>query len=283
MKNKMYWGVAILILLLIGIIGVFLPFNRTPDEPDVFYHVPSKTSKPPRAEQDFEWEGHEDHTGHEDHEDHGDHGSEVPIEEDVADDTPKGRVPEGAVTTPDFSSVPKDDDPVKAAYKRLEYIKNNPYAWGGVHSERATELIDQLMTESGPIRLIDHDHGELVIEQISELCRQNDPRVAAVLIGHMVDGDTVGRPMSDALDEIGPPAVPYILPYLEKGMDEGGYIRHAVFESLGSIGARYRDDLGGIVDHIIIPKLEVIAANEGNERYDVVSVIDARRALEVLR
>lgn len=50
MKNKMIWGVAILILLLIGIISVFLHHNRTPGEPDVFYHVPSNTSKPAAAE-----------------------------------------------------------------------------------------------------------------------------------------------------------------------------------------------------------------------------------------
>ena len=139
------------------------------------------------------------------------------------------------------------------------------------------------MTESGPIRLIDHDHGDLVSEQLSELCDQGDPRAAAVLIGHMCDGDTVSRFMIDTLVEIGPPAVPYILPYLETGLDQGGYIRLAVFDSLGSIGARYCDDLGGIVDHIIIPKLKVIVADEDNKRYDSSSVMDARVTLEELQ
>ena len=189
-------------------------------------------------------------------------------------------IPEGADVTPNFPLVDPNNDPVEAAYKRLEYIKNNPYAWGGVHSERATELIAQLMP---PPPLRDEGHGEVVIEQILELIAQNDPRAGEVLIVHMCEGDTVGVAMFDGLDAIGPPAVPYILPYLEKGVAEGGRIRLAVFESLGRIGKLYRGDLGGIVDHIIIPKLEIIAADEDTERYDWASVLDARGALLMLK
>ncbi len=68
MKRRMYWGVAILLLLLIGITGVFLLSNRTPDEPDVFYHVPSNTSKPAAAE-----------TG----------SDKVPVEQDAGIDKPE--------------------------------------------------------------------------------------------------------------------------------------------------------------------------------------------------
>ncbi len=275
MSKKMIWGVVILILL-IGVTGVFLLLNRTPTEPEVVYKVPANTSKPPPAEPEFEWDGHEGHSDHGDHAGHEDHADKVPIEGDVEDDTAKGRVPEGAVTTPDFSSVPKDDDPVKAAYKRLEYIKNNPYAWGGVHSERATELIDQLMTESGPIRFIDHNHGDEVSEQIAELCRQGDPRAAGVLIAHMSDGDISWTLMDDALAAIGPPAVSYILPYLEKGMKEKDrdiMISWEIFDSLTRIGVQHRGDLGGILDHIIIPKFEAIAADENNKRYDLCQLI----------
>ena len=275
----MIWGVAILILLLIGIIGVFLHLNRTPDEPEVFYQVPADTSKPPRAEPEFDWEGHEDHAGH----DHEDHGGKVPTEEDVEDDSPKGRVPEGAVTTPDFSSVPKDDDPVKAAYKRLEYIKNNPYAWGGVHSERATELIDELMPVILPK---DHNEGDEMDEVLFELCQQDDPRVAEVLIAYLCDGGIGWTVMDDALAEIGPPAVPYILPYLEEGMKKKGrdiLISWEIFDSLTRIGVQHRGDLGGILDHIIIPKIKEVAADEDSERYNRGSVKYAREALEKLQ
>ena len=279
MKNRMIWGGAILILLLIGITGVFLLSNRTPDEPDVFYPVPSKTSKPPRAEPEFDWDGHEVHAGH----GHEDQAGKVPIEEDVEDDTPKGRVPEGAVTTPDFSSVPKDDDPVKAAYKRLEYIKNNPYAWGGVQSERATELIDELMPVILPK---DHNEGDEMDEVLFELCQQDDPRVAEVLIAYLCDGGIGWTVMDDALAEIGPPAVPYILPYLEKGLKKKGrdiLISWEIFDSLTRIGVQHRGDLAGILDHIIIPKFKEVAADEDSERYNRASVKYAREALKKLQ
>ena len=194
--------------------------------------------------------------------------------------------PEGAVTTPDFPEVDPKDDPVKAAYKRLEYIKNNPYAWGGVHSDRATELIAELMPDSKPIQLIDHNHGEVVGELIFELCQQNDPRAAETLIAMTCDTGIWMVNIDDALEEIGPPAVPYILPYLERGIKEQGsdiYIHWAVFDRLSRIGVRYRDDLGGIIDHIIIPKFKEIAADEDNERYKWSPVRDAKEALDRLQ
>ena len=188
--------------------------------------------------------------------------------------------PPGAITTPDFPVVDPKEDPVEAAYKRLEYIKNNPYAWGGVHSPRATELIEKLMP---PPVLIDHAHGEVVGEQIDELIAQGDPRAAEVIITNMCDGYIGGKIMTDALVEIGPPAVPYILPYLEEGLVQGGTISIGVFRALGRIGAEHRRDLGGIVEHIIIPKIAVIAADSDFERFGSGTVIDAREALSMLQ
>ena len=185
-------------------------------------------------------------------------------------------IPEGADVSPNFPPVDPNEDPVEAAYKRLEYIKNNPYAWGGVHSERATELIAVLMP---PPVLIDHDHGEEVSALMHELAQQNDPRAAEVFAGLLSPTYEGYMGGDDALVEIGPPSVPYILPYLEIDVAEGGYIRLAVFDILGRLGEQHRSDLGGIVDHLIIPKLEVIAADENNERYDNAEVIFARKAL----
>ncbi len=92
--------------------------------------------------------------------------------------------------------------------------------------------------------------------------------------------------MTDALVKIGPPAVPYILPYLESEDTKGEkwiFIRLGVFDSLTRIGLRYHDDLGGVLDHIIIPKFEEIAADEDNERYERSSVIYAQEALDLLQ
>ena len=187
--------------------------------------------------------------------------------------------PPDAVTKPVFPEADPNASAVENAYKRLAYIKNNPYAWGGVHSERATELIAQLLP---PPVIVDHDHGDEVSALMYELTQQGDPRAAEVFAGLLSPTYEGYMGGDDALVEIGPPALPYVLPYLEIDVAEGGYIRLAVFDILGRIGERYRSDLGGIVDHIIIPKLAEIAADENNERYDNAEVIYAKEALALL-
>ncbi len=260
--------ICIFVFLICGVVSVYFLRPDVPEEPLKIYTpvepMPKPKTEAPVGETEQDGHFHADGTWHE-----GAHDAHAPP-------AVPGAAPPGVATTPDFPPVDPNEDPVEAAYKRLEYIKNNPYAWGGVHSERATELIAQLMPPTLPR---DEGHGEEVIFQILELIEQNDPRAAEVLIGHMCEGGTVGQPMDDGLDAIGPPAVPYILPYLERGVAEGGYIRAAVFYSIGRLGALYRDDLGGIVDHIIIPKLEIIAADEDAKFYEYPA---QRRANEVL-
>ena len=270
--------ICIFVLLICGVVSVYFLRTDLPEEPIKIYTPVEPTPKPkaeaPVRETEQDGHFHADGTWHE-----GAHDAHAPP-------AVPGTAPPGVATTPDFPPVDPNDDPVEAAYKRLEYIKNNPYAWGGVHSERATELIAQLMP---PPVLIDHDHSYAVDAQIQELIAQNDPRAAHVLITTLCEGNVSGVAMYDALVELGPPAVPYILPYLDKGIAEGGYINLAVFDSLGRIGERYQGDLGGIVDHIIIPKLEVIAAEDHDEDFDEkyerfsASVMDAREALAKLR
>lgn len=270
MRKKMIWGFAALILL-IGAVG-FLFYRQSME----IKQLKEETAKDEKLLKQHPTpngvEGGED-TSHPDFHIHADGTPHIGTH-----DEPKVEytAPEGAVLKPDFSKVASSEDLVKAAYKRLEYIKNNPYAWGGVHSPRATELIAQLMP---PPELIDHEHGDQVIEQIEELSEQGDPRAAEVLIAHICDGDTLGPSMTEALEEIGPPAVPYVLAYVR----ENSVMTAIAVEVLGRIGARYRDDLGEIVDHIIIPKLEVIVADNENERYDSGSVIFALEALTQLR
>ena len=129
MKSRMYWGVAILIILLIGMTGVFLLSNRTPDEPDVFYHVPSNTSNPAAAGSDkvpVEQNGDIDKLEAEDVNVH-------PFNTVTSDWTPAlVKIPEG-ITAPD----------VKAAWERLDYISKNRHQWGNF-SHRALELMAEL-------------------------------------------------------------------------------------------------------------------------------------------
>ena len=270
LSNRIFIG--ILVLLICGVVSVYFLRTDLPEEPIKIYRpvepMPKPKAEAPVREMEQDGHFHADGTWHE-----GTHEAHAPPAAPNA-------APSGAVTTPDFPPADPNEDPVEAAYKRLEYIKNNPYAWGGVHSERATELIAQLMP---PPVLIDHDHGEEVSALMYELAQQGDPRAAEVFAGLLsptYEGYTGG---GDALVAIGPPSVPYILPYLERDVAEGEYIKLAVFDILGRIGERYRDDLGGIVDHIIIPKFEEIAADENNVLYDNAEVIYAKEALARLQ
>ena len=277
-RNRLFIGVCILVVC--AVVSVYLLTRQTEKAPikiDDSVEVEKPTAKSPPVgdtSQGGHWHGDEWHAGP--------HGAD----ETVQPEEPKTHVawkpPPGAVTKPNFPTVDPNADPVEEAYKRLEYIKNNPYAWGGVHSERATELIAQLMP---PPVLIDHDHGDEVSALMYELAQQGDPRAAEVFAGLLsptYEGYTGG---GDALVAIGPPSVPYILPYLEREDTMGSdwiVVKGGVFDSLSHIGVRYRSDLGGIVDHLIIPKFQEIAADENNEHYHKVSVISAREALSRL-
>lgn len=281
MKHKLYWGFVTFILLIIGAF-VFLIVKNQAEIRQLKKEAAALQKQRQQQESEQVPQGHF-------HDDGTFHAGEPPdpIQQDGTPqserhDEPKVQytAPKGAVTKPNFPKIDPKEDPVKAAYKRLDYIKDNPYAWGGIHSPRATELINQLLPAEVPV---DHAHGDLISQQIYELSAQGDPRAAEVLIAYMCDGGTGGSAMFDALEEIGPPAVPYVLPYLERFVAEGGITSVGMFYALGGIGARYGDDLGGILDHIIIPKLKVIAADEDNERYDSVCVIVARSVLSELQ
>ena len=275
---RKYWVPISVVLLVICAVGFFILAIQPPPEPIIIYkevevekpttEAPKAKPPPPGASPNGHW--------------HGDEWHDAPHEETAP--TPavpivKNTAPPGAATTPNFPPVDPNDDPVSAAYKRLDYIKNNPYAWGGVHSERATQLIAQLMP---PPVLVGHDHGEEVYVLMEELIVENDPRAAAVLITNICEGSISTDSMENALVAIGPPAVPYILRYLEKGVTEGGMVSSSVFDTLRSIAVEHRADLGGITEHMIIPKIAEIASDKDFDRHDSGTVFFATAALSLL-
>lgn len=279
MRKRMYWGITTLMILIIGAgVFVFIENRRATQQVPETDNQPSIRSgeevpQPPIPNGQFQ----NSSTFHVEDPIHRDDPQEI-----ETSDKPKVKwtAPKGAVTKPNFPIVDPKADPVKEAYKRLEYIKNNPYSWGGVHSERATELIAELL----PVEVAaNHNEGDEEDLLINELCEQGDPRAAEVLIAIMCDGGVGWRLMNETLVEIGPPAVPYILPYLDRFVAQGGTTSVGMFYALRGIGVRYRDDLGGIVQHIIIPKLKVIADDEEYERYNGFCVTVARSALEKLQ
>ena len=194
-----------LVIFLVAVIGYSLWHGyKVANQQSVKVHKPVEVEKPSSAEAPTEpkppppgksaesghWHGDEWHPGP-----HAAH--EAPAVPEV-----QNTAPPGAVTTPDFPPVDPNEDPVEAAYKRLDYIKNNPYAWGGVHSPRATELIAELLP---PPVLRNHAHAEEVSLLIGELIAQGDPRAADVLITNICEGYMAGHSMFDGLVEIAPP------------------------------------------------------------------------------
>ena len=284
MYRKLYWGLGVFLVLFLVYFVFMMVKNQSENRElmdqlaemekltDQIKEREASKNNPPVARDGYKMVPH------------GDHWHEVPIDApDVEhDDEPevKYTAPHGAVLEPVFPTIDPEEDPVKAAYKRLEYIKNNPFAWGGVHSLRATELISQLMP---PPVLIDHAHSEQVSSLMTELIEQNDPRAAEVLITNMCEGSIGGKFMFDGLVAIGPPAVPYILPYLKKVVTYEGSVSPEVFRILAIIAARHQDDLGDIVEHILIPNLITIAADEQLLHYDPPLLHEAQAALEQLK
>ena len=270
LSNRIFIG--ILVLLICGVVSVYFLRTDLSEEPIKIYTpvepLPKPKAEAPIGETEQGGHVHEDGTWHE-----GSHEAHAPP-------AVPNTAPPGVVTTPDFPPADPNEDPIEAAYKRLEYIKNNPYAWGGVHSERATELTAQLMP---PPVLVDHDHSDRVYALMVELMAQGDPRAAAVIIATLCEGGMSTDSMENALVAIGPPAVPYILPYLEKGVTEGGMVSSAVFDTLSRIAAEHPANLGGITEHIIIPKIMEIAADKDFERHDSGTVFFARAALAQLQ
>ena len=258
--------IGILVLLICGVVSVYFLRTDLPEEPIKIYTPvePLPKVEAPIGEPEQDGHVHEDGTWHE-----GSHEVHAPP-------AVSNTAPPGVATTPDFPPADPNKDPVEAAYKRLEYIKNNPYAWGGVHSERATELIAQLMP---PTVANDHNEGEQILGRIEELIAQNDPRAGEVLITNMCEAGFIYAPAVDALEQIGPPAVPYVLSYVHENVEMSAI----AVDVLGRLGVRYRADLGGIVDHIIIPKLEAIVADSDNARYSGAAVYFAQQSLEKLQ
>ena len=115
MNRKMYWGVAILILSLICIAGVFLQFNCAPTETEVFYHVPADTSEPPAAEPGFKWVRN------------GDRWNKVPVEQNAGIDNPEAEDVNSHQTRikTEFATEPVYDVSEKGT-QYMRYIPRDP-------------------------------------------------------------------------------------------------------------------------------------------------------------
>ena len=247
MSKKRLW-IPILTLVLIAIgFGLFYERKVAKQEPVPVYKPVEvereATLKPPPLGETAE-------SGHW----HGDEWHSEPHETEAAVVNTAPSVPRGEPFA-NFSSDP-NDDPVTTAYKRLEYIKNNLHEWGDF-SPRTLELIDEMTPMPEPPKI--EGDGDLTVDLLKELSALRDPRSAEILIKYQMESGISGRPVREALIAMGPGSVPALVARLD---------HHYTKSSLGKpirilipIAVEHRSALGGIVEHIIIPKLEAIAEN----------------------
>ncbi len=162
------------------------------------------------------------------------------------------------------------EDPVAKAWAKLDYIMENPFAWGGTADPRTPALIAQLTPppvsfgyEGGP-----DDNTEEIVMLMEALCPLRDPRSIEILVAYQVESPFSGSPLTEALVAMGPPSVPYLIPYLDLKEGDEHYTRGVANAAriLRQVGTQHRSDLDGIVAHIILPKLERILAEDPRSR-----------------
>ena len=263
---RKYWVPLTVFLVLIVGVSVYYLQTRPPKEPIVIYKTtPVEAEKPtPEAPVEETQQGghfHADGTWHEGpHEAHEAPNGAISAQPPVAasrDYTAISvQIPEG-ITDPD----------VLAAWKRVDYIANNLWEWGGVANAETPELIAKLMPPpngfSGPTA---HSDGEETGNLLFSL-DPTDPRSAEVLATYLCEGIIGGLSLESALVEVGVPAVPYLIPYM-LDMEAMPVLRSRAIIVLGQISERYRADLDGIVKHIIIPRLEAILSQEKPDYFE---------------
>lgn len=276
MRNKVYWGIATLIILLVGVSAFLLLRDTDTNQEPAEEIVP----KPPPPGETFEtghWDGGKWHrTG--------------PIGEKASQ---KGHShDQGTMQTDRHNpfdtstwiaptvNIPKNvkDPAVAAAWKRLDDISKNRHKWGDF-SPRALELMDELTPVPSIYDTAEHgDCGEGVIELLDELASFRDPRSTELLLNYQIDSGIWGRPIDEALAEMGPASIPALIAGLNPER-AGEVMLHVPIDLLPQIVEAYRSELGGIVEHIIIPKLKVIAAPENPEDYALSNKLSANEAL----
>ena len=161
------------------------------------------------------------------------------------------------------------DDPVAKAWAKLDYIADNPFAWGGNADPRTPGLIAQLIPP--PVELAPEgsaeDNSEDLIMLLEELARLRDPRSIETFIAYQCESPIGGAPIREALVAMGPPTVPHLIPYLDEALkaktEENPIVLQGLLSSLGiltGIGHRRWADLDGVTEHIILPRLEQMLA-----------------------
>lgn len=162
------------------------------------------------------------------------------------------------------------DDPVVKAWAKLDELAENRFGWGGNLSPQTPGLIAQLTPTVEYFAT--EDDAEVVGDLLDELARLRDLRSIETLIEYQCGGNILTGDVEQALIDMGPPVIPHLVPYLDSMgeaeastlfTDNAGTVGMDVAVNvLSQIGVRHRANLDGIVEHIVLPKLEELHAND---------------------
>ena len=179
------------------------------------------------------------------------------VEREINETTEQPQVPHAPEPAKEDEENPpasgEPADPVAAAWARLEYISQNPQEWGDFSPEAA-----ELMAQLTPTWVFDEADGEGPAENAFKLLKKlvsfQDPRSAEVIANYINEGFGINN---DAVVPIGPPLVPPLIPLLDANTSFEGRLKSV--KLLGLLGEKHRHELGGAVEHIILPRVEQMA------------------------
>lgn len=133
------------------------------------------------------------------------------------------------------------------AQKRLEHIRDNPEKWGHI-SQRGGELINMLLPVWDNKSEESIENSIILLDELAEL---KDPRSAEVFVKYFLYSHW-GRKQENALIDIGVPAIPYLVDYINSDHTGRDIV---VSRLLGIIASQHKKELSVIIDDIIIPGL----------------------------
>ncbi len=145
-------------------------------------------------------------------------------------------------------------DPVAEAWAVVNHIKENLHEWGDFSPE-AEAIMDRLM----PVWEIDEASGEESMKPLMELWNKyRDPRSAEVLAAYIFDTNGFSPSYFTQMIDLGPPSIPFVIPYLSKGSPRNEYAA----EIFVGVWQTHRELLDGVAQHIVIPTLEPLSERE---------------------
>ena len=153
------------------------------------------------------------------------------------------------------------EDPVAKAWAKLDYIVDNPFAWGGNADPRTVSLVAQLMPPPDGIASEAHaDEIDILLYRLAEL---RDPRSIETLFAYQ-GPLLVSAHIEEALVSMGPAIVPYLISALDEALKaREGYNSASISTIAGYLSyicTQHPKELEGVAEHIALPKLEQLLA-----------------------